>query len=65
MAYPRWITRARFGARVCGGIPDLHGFTPVATHLDRFAVRMGGVFDVVRTDCGVAPPCYGYSPGLG
>ena len=37
----RKLTRARFGAQIGGGHPRSHGFTPVATHLDRFAVRFG------------------------
>jgi len=38
----RKLTRARFGAHMGGGMLKFHGVTPVATHLDRFAVR-GGV----------------------
>ena len=38
----RKLPRARFRARMCGGIPEFHGLAPVATRLDRFAVR-GGV----------------------
>jgi len=54
--------RPLWGAHLWWYTPHFHGLTPVATHLDRFAVRMGGVLDIERSDCAVAPPCYGYPP---
>ena len=44
--YMRKLTRARFGAHIGGGHPRAHGFTPVATYPDRFAVRFGGCISV-------------------